>query len=162
MKIRSFVKSNVLTNITKRNEISDEEILRKFKDFIEGKYEPSKKEPSIEFRVDGQKVIAFMNYELIDKFDIDNITVSRRLNSLLEEGMLTHLDIHELLSRHTANMSDVCSEDKRYNEEDIKCFGRVYSCFNFRGLQISISTYLYDKSIGTDYPDEYTTHISLV
>lgn len=163
MKIRNLIKSDILKNITDRNELSDEQILFKFKEFMEGRYTYNKTEPSICFKIEGDTAIAYMNHELINKFELNNIVITNEIGHLLEKGDITTLDINELLSRHTANMSDCCKNDKKANELDIKHFGRVFSYFKFKDFEINILSYLYDKNnIDPKYIDEFVTCIELV
>lgn len=163
MKFRSLIKSKILKNITDRTEITDERILFYLSEFIEGRYTPSKTEPSVCFNIEGDTVMAYMNYELIDKFDLNTVICTREVAHLVESNQLTDIDITELLSRHTANMSDCSKNTKRINEMDIKIYGRVVSIFNFKDFEIKVQTYLFDKNNdNSEYINHFNTCISLV
>lgn len=177
MKFRSLIQSKILKNITDRtelipemkrnqldtNEISKKRLLFYLSEFIEGRYSPSKTEPSVCFEIEGDTVIAYMNYEYINKFELKRVVMTCELAHLLESGDITHLDIDELLCRHRSNMCDLSKSYKRLNERAIKKLGTVVSRFNFKEYEIVVKTDLYDENnVDPKYIDEYVTIIKLV
>jgi len=90
------------------------------------------------------------------KFELGQTVMTRGINALLEEEVITHSDLMDIMTQHVnGDWGDICEEDKESNDYALKNDERLMSTYTVKGQKLWIITE-WDRSVTTILlPSEY-------